>query len=536
MIRHTLAHWRDRAKANGGQPIYGRLISTASDAFLMGNLGQPNYAAAKAAVTHLTLSAAREVPALRRDGERDPAARAHAHDLARARGPAIFSKPEQGFDTFAPEHIGPLVAWLASPLAAHVSGHLIQVWGKHVRVYERADARARPRERAPMDRRRAREGARPVLREEADRRLASSCRWRERAERDRPSRSTPPLDDVRHAARRGADPRAACGGARLRRADRAGGRLRRDPGGAARPRAHRAAAGRDRRGRRVRAQPDAARPGRLGARSGSRAGASSWGSVRRCAATWSGASACRGRRRRRACATTSARCVRSSTPGSTGASFATRARATASTACSRSSARSPSSTARIPIALGAVGPQMTRVAGEVADALIAHPTQSEPGLAPRGDARTARRRRAQPRASRRQRFASIANPMTATGGTRSAVAAEREQAREVLAFTFATPAYRAVLDHHGLGDVGRRAPRAGGRGGVERAAGPVRRRGARPLRSERQLRGDPRRAPRRYAGLADGIALRLPRDPADDDRFAKVVTALRDGHPEDGPR
>ncbi len=36
MIRHTLAYWRDRTKASGGQPIYGRLISTASDSFMMG--------------------------------------------------------------------------------------------------------------------------------------------------------------------------------------------------------------------------------------------------------------------------------------------------------------------------------------------------------------------------------------------------------------------------------------------------------------------------------------------------------------------
>src|SRR5215510_10362994 len=48
---------------------------------------------------------------------------------------AIFEKPAGGFDTFAPEHIGPIVAWLASPLAEHVSGNLIQVWGKHVRVF-----------------------------------------------------------------------------------------------------------------------------------------------------------------------------------------------------------------------------------------------------------------------------------------------------------------------------------------------------------------------------------------------------------------
>jgi 3-oxoacyl-[acyl-carrier protein] reductase len=134
MIRHTMAYWRDRSKASGGQPVHGRLISTASDAFMMGNLGQPNYAAAKAAITHLTLSAARECQRL---GATANVILPRARTRMTSTGPwaAIFQKPAEGFDTFSPEHIGPVVAWLASPHAANVSGNLIQVWGKHVRVY-----------------------------------------------------------------------------------------------------------------------------------------------------------------------------------------------------------------------------------------------------------------------------------------------------------------------------------------------------------------------------------------------------------------
>jgi 3-oxoacyl-[acyl-carrier protein] reductase len=139
MIKHTMDFWREKSKAEGGAPLYGRLISTASDAFLMGNLGQPNYAAAKGGITFLTLSAAREC---QRFGATANVVLPRARTRMTDSGPwaAIFQKPEEGFDQFAPEHVGPVVAWLASPHAAHVSGNLLQVWGKHVRVFERPQA------------------------------------------------------------------------------------------------------------------------------------------------------------------------------------------------------------------------------------------------------------------------------------------------------------------------------------------------------------------------------------------------------------
>lgn len=139
MIKHTMDYWREKSKASGGEPLYGRLISTASDAFLMGNLGQPNYVAAKGGITFMTLSAAREC---QRFGATANVVLPRARTRMTSTGPwaAIFQKPEEGFDTFGPEHIGPVVAWIASPHAQNVSGQLIQVWGKHVRVFERPQA------------------------------------------------------------------------------------------------------------------------------------------------------------------------------------------------------------------------------------------------------------------------------------------------------------------------------------------------------------------------------------------------------------
>jgi len=48
----------------------------------------------------------------------------------------IFKQPETGFDTFAPEHVVPLVAWLCTPRAARVSGQVFVVFGREIKVID----------------------------------------------------------------------------------------------------------------------------------------------------------------------------------------------------------------------------------------------------------------------------------------------------------------------------------------------------------------------------------------------------------------
>ena len=55
-MRNATKYWREKAKA--GDEVYGRLISTSSEAALYGSAGQPNYAAAKAGIVAMTMGAA----------------------------------------------------------------------------------------------------------------------------------------------------------------------------------------------------------------------------------------------------------------------------------------------------------------------------------------------------------------------------------------------------------------------------------------------------------------------------------------------
>jgi NAD(P)-dependent dehydrogenase (short-subunit alcohol dehydrogenase family) len=120
--RHTTAYWRDRHKS--GQPARGSIVNTSSEAFLLGSPAQPNYAAAKGAIVALTLSTAR---ACARYGVRANAICPRARTSMTA--DLMGGPPAEGFDPMAPEHVAPLVTYLASPLSARVTGEVFVVHG-----------------------------------------------------------------------------------------------------------------------------------------------------------------------------------------------------------------------------------------------------------------------------------------------------------------------------------------------------------------------------------------------------------------------
>jgi NAD(P)-dependent dehydrogenase (short-subunit alcohol dehydrogenase family) len=121
--RFATAYWRERSKATGG-PVYARIVNTSSEAFLLGSPGQPNYAAAKAGIVALTAATARGCA---RYGVRANAIcpRARTAMTAELMGPA----PASGTDPFAPEHVAPLVTYLAGPAGERINGEVFVVHG-----------------------------------------------------------------------------------------------------------------------------------------------------------------------------------------------------------------------------------------------------------------------------------------------------------------------------------------------------------------------------------------------------------------------
>ena len=125
---HASLHWRARNKAGEGN-VGGRIINTTSGAGLGGNFGQTNYAAAKAAIVGMTLTLALE---LHRIGVTVNAVGPSGLTRITATMPGMGESfepdevPEDRYHPMDPANSSPLVAWLASDQAAHLTGQVIR--------------------------------------------------------------------------------------------------------------------------------------------------------------------------------------------------------------------------------------------------------------------------------------------------------------------------------------------------------------------------------------------------------------------------
>ncbi len=181
----------------------------------------------------------------------------------------------------------------------------------------------------------------------------------------------------------------------------------------------------------------------------------------------------------------------------------------------------------IPIHLGAVGPHMTTLAGEVADGLVTHPTNSHPRyirevLQPRLATGAARKGRQD------APFALKVGPICTVGRDTAAVAAMREEKRRSLAFLYSTPQYWPSLELFGWGDRGK---------ALHQLTRESRWNDLPQILDDEmldtfllsgtydELPGTLRTA---YDGLADTLVFPMPEDPAEDVLAARAIALLRD--------
>ncbi len=128
--RWAAAYWREQSKA--GKEVYGRIINTTSVSGIYGNVGQTNYGAAKAGIASFTIIAALE---LARYGVTVNAVAPGA--LTRmTEGLGAAPETDQEREMRSPRWIAPIVTWLASSEASHVTGRIFEASGRTLAIAE----------------------------------------------------------------------------------------------------------------------------------------------------------------------------------------------------------------------------------------------------------------------------------------------------------------------------------------------------------------------------------------------------------------
>ncbi|MFN8625430.1 MAG: SDR family NAD(P)-dependent oxidoreductase [Candidatus Binatia bacterium] len=149
MSRHACEYWREEHKK--GNILNGRIVTTSSDAGLIGPMGQANYGSCKAAVALMAIAIDNEMAKYGVTANSiAPLARTRLTTEATPSSAPIFGrevKPGE-FDVFGPENVAPLVVWLASDDAKDVHGEVFRVgagavwlmkgWHTAGKIYQRA--------------------------------------------------------------------------------------------------------------------------------------------------------------------------------------------------------------------------------------------------------------------------------------------------------------------------------------------------------------------------------------------------------------
>lgn len=138
VTHHACVYWQGESKV--GRARRAAVVNTVSSAGLQGNRGQANYGAAKAGIAALTMITALEG---KRSGIRANAiAPGGATRIVNATMPSIpiveadQVSPDDEFNRLNPGNSAPMVVWLASDEALHVSGQVFRAVGDGITHYE----------------------------------------------------------------------------------------------------------------------------------------------------------------------------------------------------------------------------------------------------------------------------------------------------------------------------------------------------------------------------------------------------------------
>ncbi len=180
----------------------------------------------------------------------------------------------------------------------------------------------------------------------------------------------------------------------------------------------------------------------------------------------------------------------------------------------------------IPLMIGAVGPLMLKLVGSTADGVHTHPTNTsvrylkeviEPSVA----------------AGLPDRDPSLKPPMivasqfVATGPDAETVSKERERFRDMFAFLFSTPAYRASLELFGWGEVGEQLQQLTREKRWDEMPGIFTDEILDTFLVTADYDALPKTMVERFNGLVDRVTLTVPNDPANDAGCARAIAAIR---------
>ncbi|WP_101758821.1 TIGR03617 family F420-dependent LLM class oxidoreductase [Oceanicoccus sp. KOV_DT_Chl] len=181
---------------------------------------------------------------------------------------------------------------------------------------------------------------------------------------------------------------------------------------------------------------------------------------------------------------------------------------------------------QLPIYMGAVGPLMTALAGEVSDGMITHPTNTPPRYM--REVALPRLQKGADKAGRSLADVNIIlSALVATGKDDATVAAEKEKQRNLLGFLYSTPSYWPSLELFGWQHKGEQLLQMTREGNwqdmpaiidddmLEQFV---------PIGRYDEIVGIMQQ---RYSGLSTMINFPLPDDPADDVLAEKAIAALK---------